>query len=36
MAEKKNELPEPAVETFRREELVIPVVLTIKPSGSQV
>lgn len=36
MAETKNELPAPAVETFRREELLIPVVFTAaKPSGNQ-
>ena len=34
MAETKQELPEPTVVTYRREELAIPVVYTIKPSGS--
>lgn len=36
MAEKKNELPEPSVETFCRQELVTPVVFTGKPSGGAI
>lgn len=35
MVKTKKELPGPEVVTYRRDELEMPVVLTIKPSGGK-
>lgn len=36
MVKTKKELPGPAVVTYRRDELQMPVVFTLKPSNGQV